>query len=80
MTSQISVGNGTGNGSLPVDTKPLPEPMLTQWNPKNEWNFTKYAQVLSIECNWKLYFQNGAPFEDFVICQAHNMWTIPSWL
>ena len=29
MATQIWVNIGTGNGLLPDDTKPLPEPMLT---------------------------------------------------
>ena len=29
MTTQIWVNIGSGNGVLPDDTKPLPEPMLT---------------------------------------------------
>ena len=33
---QIWVNTGSGNGMLPYDTKPLPEPMLTnhQYNPE----------------------------------------------
>ena len=29
MATYIWVNNGSGNGLLPVGTKPLPEPMLT---------------------------------------------------
>ena len=35
MATEIWVNIGSGNGLLPDDTKPLPEPMLTdhQWSP-----------------------------------------------
>ena len=37
MMTEIRVNIGSGNGLLPDDTKPLPEPMLTdhQWSPSD---------------------------------------------
>ena len=37
MAAEIWVNIGSGNGLLPDDTKPLPEPVLTdhQWSPSD---------------------------------------------
>ena len=56
------VNIGSGNGMLPDDTKPLPEPVLTyhQWGP-GQWH-KRYISHQSLKSDWKyLKFNSNLP-------------------
>ena len=61
METKIWINIGSGNGLLPDDTKPLPEPMLTnhQWGILTfiwEQFHSDYARHYSVLTVWKLNF------------------------